>query len=124
MSHSIWKKYGFAWVTGGFFVLSLAGHWIFGWFTYMDEQTQHGASIVVSGYVMQMARDTLENWQSEFLQLVWQVVGLAYLYYAGSPQSRGDEERLEGKLDALLRKVDPDSAERLIKDLEVQYPRR
>ena len=33
-------------------------------------------------------RDTLENWQSEFLQLIWQVVALTYLWYIGSPQSK------------------------------------
>lgn len=26
------KKYGFAWVTLGFFLFSLAGHWLFGWY--------------------------------------------------------------------------------------------
>jgi hypothetical protein len=30
----IWKKFGFAWVTLGFLVLSLIGHWIFGWFAW------------------------------------------------------------------------------------------
>jgi hypothetical protein len=30
----IWKRYGFAWITGGFFLISLAGHWLFGWFAY------------------------------------------------------------------------------------------
>ena len=37
----------------------------------------------------QMLRDTFENWQSEFLQLIWQVVGLAYFLYVGSPSSKG-----------------------------------
>jgi hypothetical protein len=30
MTGSIWKNYGFAWVTGGFFLVSLVGHWVFG----------------------------------------------------------------------------------------------
>jgi hypothetical protein len=124
MSHSIWKKYGFAWVTGGFFVLSLAGHWIFGWFTYMDEQTQHGASIVVSGYVMQMARDTLENWQSEFLQLLWQVGGLAFLLHVGSPQSKEGDDRLEAKIDAILLAVQPDQARKILDEIDDEYEGR
>lgn len=28
-----------------------------------------------------MMRDTFENWQSEFLQLLWQVAGLAILLH-------------------------------------------
>jgi hypothetical protein len=27
---SIWKNYGFVWVTGGFFLVSLVGRWVFG----------------------------------------------------------------------------------------------
>ena len=48
-SHSIWKKYGYGWVTLGFFLVTLAGHWVFGWFSYVDEQLQHGAPVEVSG---------------------------------------------------------------------------
>ena len=47
----------------------------------------------MSEYLLQMTRDTLQNWRSEF-QLMWQVGGLAFLDYAGSPQSRGDDERM------------------------------
>ena len=34
MRLSIWKRYGFAWITGGLFLFTLVGHWIFGWFAY------------------------------------------------------------------------------------------
>jgi hypothetical protein len=27
---SVWKRYGYGWVTLAFFLLSLAGHWLFG----------------------------------------------------------------------------------------------
>jgi hypothetical protein len=84
---SIWRRYAFAWITGAFFLLSLAGHWIFGWFAYLEEQRAHGEPPSFSSYVTEMGRDTLENWQSEFLQLLWQVGGLAFLLYVGSPQS-------------------------------------
>jgi len=117
------RKYSFAWVTGVFFVFSMVGHWTFGWFAYVDEQTAHSQVITLGPYLIEMARDTLENWQSEFLQLIWQVVGLAYLYYAGSPQSRGDDERMEAKLDALLKRVEPDRAEALIRELDLRYPK-
>ena len=118
------KKYSFAWITGAFFLVSLVGHWVFGWFAYVSEAAQHMQAPEAREYFIEMMRDTLENWQSEFLQLVWQVVGLAVLYYAGSPQSRGDDERMEAKLDALLRKIDPAEAERIITALEQQHPSR
>jgi hypothetical protein len=124
MHLSIWKRYGFAWITGGLFVFTLLGHWIFGWFSYVDEQHAHGLPVDVGGYLLQMGRDTLENWQSEFLQLAWQVIGLTYFLYVGSPQSKEEDDRLEEKLDAILRKVDPAHADQLIQHLNQRYPGR
>ena len=125
MKHGIsfWRGYAYAWITLGLFLFSLAGHWLFGWFTYVDEQTAHGQPIVVSSYTVQMLRDTLENWQSEFLQLLWQVGGLAFFLYVGSPQSREGDERKEAKLDAILRQLGPDG-ERTIAELDEKYSRR
>ena len=96
------RKYGYAWLTVGFFVVSLALHWFFGWKAFVDEAAAHGQSPQVGAYVNEMLRDTFENWQSEFLQLIWQVVGLAYFLYLGSPASRESDDRLEAKVDALL----------------------
>ena len=77
----------------------------------------------VSGYVIEMGRDTLENWQSEFLQLLWQVGGLAFLLYVGSPQSGEGDKRQEEKLDAILRLVDPKHADRLIAEIDGRLDR-
>ena len=57
--------------------------------------------------------DTLENGQSEFLQLNWQVAGLAILLYVGSPQSREGDERKEAKLDAILEAVDKEGKKKV-----------
>lgn len=72
------KKRGFVWVTLLFFIFSLALHWLFGWFAFVSEQQAHHQPIVVNDYLIQMMRDTMENWQSEFLQLIWQVAGLVW----------------------------------------------
>jgi hypothetical protein len=117
-------RYGFAWVTGGFFVISLVGHWLFAWFAYADQQVAHQQAIVFSEYFIQVMRDTLENWQSEFLQLLWQVMGLALLLYIGSPQSKEGDDRLEAKIDALLRAVRPEDAERVISHIDDLYAGR
>jgi hypothetical protein len=121
---STFKRYGYAWVTLGFFLISLIGHWLFAWFAYVNEQTSHGQAIEVSGYLAQVLRDTLENWQSEFLQLLWQVGGLAFLLYVGSPQSKEGDDRMEAKLDAVLRKLDPAEADRLIREIDDKYSGR
>ncbi|MGW5050321.1 DUF6766 family protein [Actinokineospora sp. NPDC004072] len=103
------KAYSFALVTGVFFLLSWIGQFIFQYMAFRQEQQTHGEEAAFSDYFPQFAASTLENWQSEFLQLIWQAAGLALFYYWGSSQSRESDERMEAKLDALLaeRGIDP-----------------
>jgi hypothetical protein len=121
---SVWRPYSYAWVTLGFFLISLVGHWLFGWFAYVDDQLQHGQAVSTSGYTIEMMRDTLENWQSEFLQLLWQVGGLAFLLFLGSPQSKEGSDRVEAKIDAILRRVDREDGERVIRTIDEDYSGR
>jgi hypothetical protein len=124
MTGSIWKNYGFAWVTAGFFLISLAGHAIFSWFAYIAEQQAHNQPIEIGQYLVELGRDTLENWQSEFLQLIWQVAGLALLLHVGSPQSKEGDDRMEAKLDAILRGIEPGRADRIIEEIDRAYAGR
>ena len=118
------SRYGYLWVTLFLFLFSIVGHWVFGWFVFVEEQKQHGQPVEMTNYVIEMARDTLENWQSEFLQLIWQVAGLSFLWYVGSPQSKEGDDRKEEKIDAILRRLDPGSADSIIKILDEKYPRQ
>lgn len=99
------KPYAYGWITLAFFLVSISLHWMFGWFAYVDEAREHGQSVQLASYLVEMSRDTFENWQSEFLQLLWQVVGLAYFLYIGSPSSKENDDRVEAKIDALLELV-------------------
>jgi hypothetical protein len=116
-------RYGFLYFTTAFLLLSMLGHWIFGWFAYVSEQAQHGAPVSVSDYSFEMLRDTLENWQSEFLQLIWQVAGLAFLLHIGSPQSKEGDDRKEAKLDAILQAVDPKNGKDTVTKLDKEFQR-
>ena len=108
--HSIAKKYGFFWVTLILFSGSILGHWYFGFVTSQSWQDN--------------LRDTFENWQSEFLQLMWQVAGLTFLWYVGSPQSKEEEERNNEMLQWLVRKVDPQNAEKFLSEIDNKYPKK
>jgi len=118
------KRYAYAWITLGFFLISFGLHWLFGWFAFADEAREHGATAQVSAYLIVMGRDTFENWQSEFLQLLWQVVGLAYFLYVGSPASKENDDRTEAKLDALLQLVGLARGEALIAEIDARHERR
>ena len=117
------RKHAYLWITLTFFLVSLALHWGLGWFAFVDEAAEHGRRAELSGYLMEMGRDTFENWQSEFLQLIWQVVGLAFFLYVGSPSSKENDDRLEAKVDALLRINGGEAVEPLLKELDRTYMR-
>jgi hypothetical protein len=121
---SIAKKYGYFFVTLALFLGSLAGHWTCKWFNYVDEQRAHHQPLEVGQYLVQALDETLENWQSEFMQLIWQVAGLALLLHVGSPQSKEGDERKEEKLDELLKLMDPEKAATIIHRLNQKYPKR
>jgi hypothetical protein len=118
------RRYGFIWITGGFFLISFIGHWLFGWFAYVNEQRDKGLPPEVAAYVVEMSRDTFENWQSEFLQLIWQVAGLALLLHVGSPQSKEGDDRMEAKIDAILLAVAPETGEKTIAKIDESYEGR
>ena len=117
------KKYAYAWITLAFFTVSIGLHWGLGWFAFVDEAQAHGEAAELTPYLVEMGRDTFENWQSEFLQLLWQVVGLAYFLYVGSPSSKENDDRMEAKIDALLELVGDDRGKALIEQLDEKHLR-
>ena len=120
---SILRKYAYAWITLAFFLISFLLHWWFGWQAYQDEAREHGSMPQVNEYLVEMSRDTFENWQSEFLQLLWQVLGLAYFLYLGSPSSKENDDRLEAKIDELIKLQAGDRADKIIDQIDKVYLR-
>lgn len=118
------KRYAYGWITAIFFIVSIGLHWLFGWLAFSDEAIQHGESPQVAAYLVEMGRDTFENWQSEFLQLIWQVVGLAYFLYVGSPSSKENDDRMEAKIDALLRLQGGERGTAVIDAIDREYLRK
>ena len=121
--HGIFGKYAYAWLTLSFFLGSLILHWFFGWRAFVADAQEHHQVAEVAGYLNEMLRDTFENWQSEFLQLLWQVVGLAYFLYVGSPSSKENDDRMEAKIDALIRLQGGTESEAILSDIDQRYLR-
>ncbi|GGC05895.1 DUF6766 family protein [Cellulomonas carbonis] len=101
--------YSFGIVTGALFLLSWAGQLVFQLVEERNQAAQHGSAFEWAEFWPSFLASTFENWQSEFLQLVWQAAGLAMFYFWGSSQSKEGDERIEAKIDRLLieRGVDP-----------------
>jgi uncharacterized membrane protein len=119
-----WKNFGLSIAFCLLFFISWIAHGFVQWEDYAEQQKEHNEQPTIAGFVVSFGESTLENWQSEFLQLLWQVGGLAFLLFIGSPQSKEEDDRIEEKLDAILRKLDPKDAERVIAELDGKYPGR
>jgi hypothetical protein len=97
------------------FLLAWIGQLVVEWLHYVDEQREHDESAIFfsADFWETFWQATLENWQSEFLQLATFTIAAGYLVYKGSSESPDQNERLEAKLDALLEKqgLDPREVE-------------
>ena len=100
-----WKNFGLSIALCILFFLSWAGQGIAQWQEFTDEQRTHGEPVEVGDFLAVFSKSTLENWQSEFLQLFSFVVLSALLIHRGSAESKdGDVEmqqaltRIEDKL--------------------------
>lgn len=102
---SWWRAYSFTLVTALMFVGSWGLQLLFQYHVVRDDAAAHGQRFSWPQFWPQFWASTMENWQSEALQLMWQAAGLALLYHWGSSQSREGSDRLEAKVDELLRRT-------------------
>ena len=101
-----WKHFGLSIALAILFLVSWAGHAVAEWGAYRHEQRDHGEPTEISEYLVEFGQSTLENWQSEFLQLFSFVVLAALLIHRGSAESRDSEDRIESKLDEIVKRLD------------------
>lgn len=95
---SIWREFSLGLALMLLFLITWIAHGFAEWQVFTDEQHAAGEAIKAGDFVAQFAQSTLENWQSEFLQL-FAFVSLAALYvHKGSAESKDGEERIEASL--------------------------
>ena len=54
----------------GLFLLSWAAHGWTAWHAFSADAAEHGQTVEVAQFLMEFWRQTLENWQSEWLQVI------------------------------------------------------
>jgi hypothetical protein len=95
---SVWREFSLGLVLMVLFFVTWIGQGVAQWQTYTDEQHSHGETPELGGFVSEFGQSTLENWQSEFLQL-FAFVSLAALYvHKGSAESKDSDEKMEASL--------------------------
>ena len=104
----LWKDYNLSIVLFTLFLTAWIGQTYVGWMEYVAEAQEHGEKATIlgqSGYLWVWAKATLENWQSEFLQLFAMVVLTAFLIHKGSAESRDSNDRMEAVLHRIERRL-------------------
>jgi hypothetical protein len=95
---SVWREFGLGLSFLTLFFTTWVAHLISSWQVFTDEAASHGESPKVGDFASEFARGTLENWQSEFLQLFSFVVMAALFIHKGSAESKDGEEKIEASL--------------------------
>jgi Uncharacterized protein conserved in bacteria (DUF2188) len=93
-SLKLWKNFGLSLGFCALFFASWGAQGIAEWQEYTDSQKEHKEPVEVGDFTTQFARSTLENWQSEFLQLFSFTVMAAVLIHKGSAESRDSDDRI------------------------------
>ncbi len=111
-NRSIWREFGLGLVLMVLFFATWLGHGITEWQTYTDQQKEHGQPIEAGDFLAEFGQSTLENWQSEFLQLFAFVVLAALFIHKGSAESKDSDEKVEASLRRIEEKLGtlPESA--------------
>lgn len=105
---NVWKNYNLSIVLFTLFLVSWIGQTCVGWVEFVAAQQEHGQTaqwVGEGGYLWAWAQATLENWQSEFLQLFCMVVFTAFLIHKGSAESRDSNDRMEQVLLRIERRL-------------------
>ena len=102
----LWANFGLSLAFCLFFLVSWFAQGVAQWGQYSQDQRAHGEEPVVSDYVIDFGQATLENWQSEFLQLFSFVVLSAVLIHKGSAESKDGDEEMKASLRRIERRLD------------------
>ena len=97
------RRWGAVYILLVLFLLSWAGQFWTLAIAEGDEARLHDATFSYADFLPKFLSATLENWQSEWLQLVVQgavLLGMKHLIFKADAE---DQERIEAKLDLLLR---------------------
>jgi hypothetical protein len=101
-----WQGFGLSLAFCLLFLTSWVAHGAAEWQVFTDEQRDHNQPVTVGDFTAEFAQSTLENWQSEFLQLFSFVVMSALLIHRGSAESKDSDDRIEEALKRIEKKLE------------------
>ncbi|MGH2687343.1 MAG: DUF6766 family protein [Actinomycetota bacterium] len=99
-------NYGLSIVLTLLFLGSWVAQAVSQWKEFESQQQAHGEPAEVREFGWEFAASTMENWQSEFLQLLTFVVLTSVLYHKGSAESKDGEEEIQAALERIEERLD------------------
>jgi uncharacterized membrane protein YraQ (UPF0718 family) len=97
-ARKIWANFGLSLVLATLFFTSWIAQGFSQWQEFVQTQRAHNEPAAFRDFVGEFSARTLENWQSEFLQLFSFVVLAALYIHRGSAESRDADDRMEEAL--------------------------
>lgn len=94
----LWQNYSLSIVLAALFLASWVGQFLVQIPEVVQEQHQHGEPFMWGSFMLTFWRSTLENWQSEFLQLLAFVTLSAVFVHRGSAESKDSDEEMQSSL--------------------------
>jgi hypothetical protein len=106
----LWKNFGLSLGFCTLFFVTWVAQGVAQWQRYTDDQREHKQPIEVGDFVSDFSQSTLENWQSEFLQLFSFTIMAAVLIHKGSAESKDGTDRIEAAIKRLEEKLGTEPA--------------
>jgi hypothetical protein len=104
----LWKNFGLSLGFCALFFITWIAQGVAQWQHYTDEQREHRQPVELGDFVSEFSASTLENWQSEFLQLFSFTIMAAVLIHKGSAESKDGDERMQAALKRIEEKLGTD----------------
>ncbi|HEV3474528.1 MAG TPA: DUF6766 family protein [Actinomycetota bacterium] len=111
-ARKIWKNFGLSISLATLFFATWLAQGLIQWRVFISEQRQHGERVEAGEFVSEFLQSTLENWQSEFLQLFSFVVLAAVLIHKGSAESKDSDDEIQAALARIERRLEGRSRKR------------
>ncbi len=80
------------------FLFSWIGQGVFQWQEFIQNQKEHKQEVKIEEFWPEFWTSTLENWQSEFLQLLTFVLLTSFLIHKGSAESKDSDDEMMARL--------------------------
>lgn len=113
-----WKNYNLSIVLGFLFLLSWTAQFFVELSQVKQDNLDHNKVFQWSDFWIRFWSSTLQNWQSEFLQLLTFVVLTSFLIHKNSHESQDSDQRIERKIDEILKALKKENVVKELSDKE------